>query len=224
MKSPYHTDEPYTRDYPTLVALIPIERGAKFEDGSIERNLDAIIFCTGYAYSFPFLASNDPIVKDEGIRALPLYQYLFHLQYPTLAFIETPEMIVPFPLAECQAAVIARVWSGRLTLPSLHEMQDWRESVIRERGAGRGFHALKPPLDLEYMKEMYNWSRKAEEIATCEIVARGKMPKLWDERACWERMMAAKMKKAFIARGEDRSNVMKYEELGFRFDETGNES
>ena len=213
-RSAYYTDEPYIREYPTLVAVIPDERAAKFEDGSIERNIDAIILCSGYSYSFSFLAPIDPAVKDEGIRALPLYQYLFHMQHPTLAFVETPEKIVPFPLAECQAAVIARVWSGRLELPSLNKMQDWRDSVVCERGAGRGFHALTPPLDLEYMKEMYDWCCNAEEKAT-----RGKIPKSWDEQACWLRMAAAEMKKTFNAKGNERSNVLSYEELGFRFDE-----
>lgn len=203
-----------------LVEVIPDERAAKFEDGSIERNIDAIMLCTGYAYSFPFLASIDPSIKDEGVRALPLYKYVFHTQHPTLAFIETPEMIVPFPLAECQASIIARVWSNRLTLPSLHEMQAWREEVVRERGAGRGFHALKPPLDLDYMKEMYEWSRNAKEMATCDIASKGKIPKWWDARACWERMMAAEMKKSFNARGKERNNVLTYEELGFQFDGT----
>lgn len=203
---------------------MPDERAAVFDDGSVERDIDVIILCTGYAYSFPFLVPMDPAIKDEGIGALPLYQYIFHMHHPTLAFVETPEMIVPFPLAECQAAIIARVWSGRLALPSLHDMEEWREKVVRERGAGRGFHALTPPRDLEYMKEMYDWNRKAKELAMGEDVTRWKMPKRWDEKACWERMMAAEMKKAFQARGEERSNVLKYEELGFGFDGTKNTS
>ena len=219
-KSPYQTDEPDTRDYPTLVELIPDERAARFEDGSIERHIDAVILCTGYAYSFPFLAPTLPTIKDKGIRALPLYQYIFHMQHPTLAFVETPEMIVPFPLAECQAAVIARVWSGRLNLPSLHDMEGWRESVVRKRGDGRGFHSLAPPLDLEYMKAMYDWSLKAKETATCENSGRGKLPKYWDAKSCWLRMMTPEIKKAFGARGEDRSKVLSYEELGFDFNET----
>lgn len=82
---------------------------------------------------------------------------------------------------------------------------------------------MKPPLDLEYMKEMYDWSSTATETAACEGGAGGKMPKRWDARACWVRMMAAEMKKAFNARGEERSNVLTYEELGFRFDGEGNE-
>ena len=223
-KSPYQTEEPYISEYTRLVALIPDERAAKFEDGSIERNIDAIILCTGYAYSFPFLAPIDPAVKDEGIRTLPLYQYIFHMQCPTLALLETPEMIVPFPLAECQAAVVARVWSGRLDLPSLHKMQDWRDDAVRERGADRGLYALTPPLDLEYMKEMYEWCRKAKQIATTsEKNARGKIPKSWDAKACWLRMTAADMKKAFNAKGEERSNVLDYKDLGFQFDGAENE-
>ena len=224
-RSPYYTDKPYIREYPTLVAVIPDERAAKFEDGSIERNIDAIVLCTGYSYSFPFVAPIHPAVKDEGIRALPLYKYVFHMQHPTLAFVETPEMIVPFPLAECQAAVIARVWSGRLELPSLHEMQDWRDRNVGERGAGRGFHALTPPLDLVYMKEMYDWCGKADETtATKEKAIGGKVPKEWDEKACWLRMTAAEMKKGFNAKGDERSNVVSYEELGFGFDEVEKES
>lgn len=223
-KSPYHTDEPYTRDYPALVALMPDGRAAKFEDESIERNLDAIILCTGYAYSFPFLAPLHPAIIDDGIRALPLYQYIFHTQHPTLAFVETPEMIVPFPLAECQAAVLARVWSGRLELPGPHQMQEWRNGIVRERGAGRSFHALKPPLDLEYMKEMYDWCHKTKQTESCEKTARGKLPKSWDAQACWLRVTAADMKKAFNAKGEERFKVLHYEDLGFRFDGAKNES
>ena len=46
-RSPYCNNESYTREYPTLVAVISDERAAKFEDGSIERDNDAIILCTG---------------------------------------------------------------------------------------------------------------------------------------------------------------------------------
>ena len=134
-----------------------------------------------------------------------------------------PEKIVPFPLAECQAAIIARVWSGRLDLPSLDKRQDWRENVIRERGDGRGLYALTPPQDLEYMKEMYDWCHEAKKTTTCDKLMGGKVPKEWDARACWLRMMAAEMKKAFNARGEERSHVLHYEELGFHFNEAENE-
>lgn len=128
-------------------------------------------------------------------------------------------MIVPFPLAESQAAIVARVWSGRLTVPTRNEMEEWRQTVIREKGIGRGSHALKPPSDLEYMKEMYDWSCEASDGETCAKTVRGKMPKSWDARACWLRMIAPEMRKAFSAKDSQRSNILGYEELGFRFEE-----
>ena len=218
-KSPYHTDQPYTTEHPGLVAVNPHERSARFEDGSVEHNIDAIVLCTGYAYRFPFLKSLAPDIEHEGVRALPLYKYIFHEQHPTLAFLETPEMIVPFPLAECQAAVVARVWSNRLELPPRFKMHEWREGVVRERGAGRGFHALKPPSDLGYMKELYDWSCTATKPLKAKHGANGKTPKRWDEEACWLRMTAPEMKKAFNAQGMHRTNFSTYEELGFHFDD-----
>ncbi|KAL8678491.1 MAG: hypothetical protein Q9186_005161 [Xanthomendoza sp. 1 TL-2023] len=212
-KSPYHTDQPCMREYPGLVELIPEERAAKFADGNIEKDIDHIVLCTGYAYRFPFLTSLHPDIKNMGIQALPLYQHIFHINHPTLAFIEIPEMIVPFPLAECQAAVAARVWSGRLELPDEREMEEWRASVHRERGRGRCFHALQPPLDLQYMKAMYEWSSKTEGQGIRDHNGREKMPSRWDEKSSWLRMAAAEMKKAFNARGDQRCEVKRYEEL-----------
>lgn len=199
------------------MALIPEQRAARFADGSIVRDMDDVVLCTGYTYRFPFLKAIHPNIEKEGVATLPLYQHIFHMQYPTLAFIETPEMIVPFPLAECQAAIVARVWSGRLRLPSQHDTEEWRDQVISKRRAGRHFHALEPPVDLKYMKKMYDWCYEAENRDSCEKLRRGKIPKRWDEKSCWLRMMAADMKKAFNARGAERSMIKTYEELGFRF-------
>lgn len=223
-KSPYHVDQPYTTEHPGLVAVNPHERSARFEDGSVEYNIDAIVLCTGYAHRFPFLKSITPDIEIEGVQALPLYKHIFHEEHPTLAFIETPEMIVPFPLAECQAAVVARVWSNRLELPPRFKMHEWREGVIHDRGAGRGFHALKPPSDLVYMKELYDWSCNATEPLEVEHGASGKTPKKWDEEACWLRMTAPEMKKAFNAQGTHKTNFTTYEELGFHFDDGGSTS
>ncbi len=65
-QSLYHTDEPYTHDYPIIVSLMPDGRGVKFEDGSIERVINAIILYTGYACFFLHLVAIDLAIKDEG--------------------------------------------------------------------------------------------------------------------------------------------------------------
>lgn len=227
-KSPYHTDAPNIRDLPGLVALTPEEHSARFTDGNIEPNIDEVVLCTGYAYSFPFLSALDPDIHAKGIGALPLYQNIFHAHFPTLAFIETPEMIVPFPLAESQAAVVARVFARRLPLPGRQDMEEWVATTSSQRGGdddgggGRAFHALQPPRDLEYMKRLYAWTCEAED-GTCgtgeDSSGRGKMPRKWDAQACWLRMNAAKMRKAFAAKGARRCEIFSYEELGFSFAE-----
>lgn len=207
--SPYYTPQSFTQELPGLVSLSTSTRSATFSDGHIEQDIDAIMFCTGYAYTFPFLDNLTPNIVDE-----PLYQYIFRTETPTLAFMEMNEKIVPFPFAECQAALLARIWSGRLSLPNQAEMKRWGEKVIKERGVGRGFYALDPPLDLQYMNEMHDWCAKASKAGDG---GRGKMPKYWDKKEWWEREMAAEMKKAFNKHGERRHEVQSYEELGFRF-------
>ena len=70
---------------------------------------------------------------------------------------------------------------------------------------------------------MYDWCHKAKQTESCEEIATGKLPKSWDAQACWLRVTAAEMKKAFNAKGEERSNVLHYKDLGFRFDGAKNE-
>ncbi|KAL8825427.1 MAG: hypothetical protein Q9170_007794 [Blastenia crenularia] len=206
--SPYYTPQSYTKELPGLISLSSSTRSAKFEDRTVENDIDAIMFCTGYAYTLPLVKDVAKKIEEEA-----LYQYIFRMETPTLAFMEMNEKIAPFPFAECQAAVLARVWSGRLSLPSVEEMEQWGKEIIEKRGVGRGFYALDPPADLEYMNEMYEWCCKAEGKD------RGKMPKFWGKKEWWERMMAAEMKKEFNQRGEERGKVEGYKELGFRFGE-----
>lgn len=222
--SPYYAPQPFTQELPGLVSLSPSTRSANFSDGSTEHDIDAIMFCTGYDYKFPFLPAN---INPMTEKAEPLYQYIFPPSNPTMAFLEMNEKICPFPFAECQAAVLARIWAGRLSLPTKDEMKSWGQGIISKRGKGRGFFALDPPLDLEYMNGMYEWcfddavkSGQGYEAGDegVEKMQRGKMPKYWGEKAWWERMQAAEMKKAFNQQGAGRCHIRKYVELGFRFE------
>lgn len=45
--------------------------GVMFEDGTMEENIDAVVFCTGFKDSFPFLA---PSLFDGPKRQLQLYK------------------------------------------------------------------------------------------------------------------------------------------------------
>ncbi|KKK15779.1 hypothetical protein AOCH_002553 [Aspergillus ochraceoroseus] len=121
--SPTATDKAY---FPEIVEFLPPashERAVRFADGRVEKDIDAIVFCTGFFYSFPFLSSLDPPVITNGRRVRNTYQHLFYLYNPTLVLPVLPQRIIPFPLSENQAAVFSRVWSGRLSLPSTAEME-----------------------------------------------------------------------------------------------------
>ena len=56
-------------------------------------------------------------------RVSPLYQHVFPPAYaPSLSFIGLPWKVVPFPQYELQAKWVARVLSGRVSLPSQEVM------------------------------------------------------------------------------------------------------
>ncbi|KAI9763549.1 MAG: hypothetical protein M1835_007782 [Candelina submexicana] len=211
--------EAYKEELPEIIEFILEDRSVRFANGRVEKDIDAVLFCTGYLYSFPFLSSLDPPLISDGTRTEHCYKHMFYINHPTLAFISLNQKIVPFPLSEAQAAVIARIWAGRLALPSKRIMQRWEEKVIEERGAGNRFHTLMFPLDVEYLDELHDWSQKGERRDGLENDGRGKIPPRWDEKNRWARGRFPAIKKAFAGRGEERHGVRSMEELGFDFEE-----
>jgi len=74
---------------------------------------DALVLCTGYAYSFPFLRAETfsnigGLVAARG-KVSPLHLHLFHAGAPGLSFVGLPHSVVPFPLMDAQATLVARV-------------------------------------------------------------------------------------------------------------------
>ncbi|KAF7504787.1 hypothetical protein GJ744_001720 [Endocarpon pusillum] len=192
-------------------------RAVRLANGWIERNIDAVIFATGYFYSFPFLQINPPVVTN-GSRARNVYQQLFHIKYPTLVFPALPQRIIPFPMAENQAAVIARVWSGRLKLPPEVEMEGWEKRMLEERGDGKAMHTLNFPEDADYLNMLYDWAASATPRQGLENDQTGMMGTRWDDKSRWMRSQFPAIKKAYAEREENRFSVRTIEELGFDFE------
>lgn len=126
--------------------------------------IDVVIYCTGYLYSFPYLKSYmdpknpDSVVLPSGRRINRLYQQLFYIPDPSICFVNMTKFTVPFPLSELQGSVIARVYSGRLELPSKEEMlASEKETEISKDNVDSEFHSLPFPLDVEYYRFMENW-------------------------------------------------------------------
>ena len=114
----------------TFSIVPPIERIEKdtvhFKN-CISIKPDLIIFATGYEYRMPFLQGKLQVDQGRLLKnryVYPLYKQLFHANFPngTLSFLAIPCRIVPFPLAELQSHIIARVLCGKISLPSRDEM------------------------------------------------------------------------------------------------------
>ena len=204
----------YRETVPEIAEFLPFSdgpRAVRFADGRVEKNVDAILFATGYFYSFPFLSSLESKLISTGQRVHNTYKHLFYIDDPTIAFIGLPMKIVPFRLDEAQAAVVARLWAGRLELPSTPEMRMWEEGVIAERGTGKAFHDLSFSREFEYHKELVDWARRA-------IGQEGKMPLRWSAKERWARERFPAIKKAFADKGDARHGINTLQELGFDYD------
>ena len=204
----------FTEIVPQLAEFLPDfhgTRAVRFADGRVEENVDAILFATGYYYSFPFLSSLESKFSSTGERVSRLYKHLFYIDDPTIAFIGLPMKIIPFRTDEGQGAVVARVWAQRLELPSTLEMSRWEEDVIAERGAGKAFHDLSFPKDFDYHNELVDWATRATGRG-------GKMPMRWSAKDRWTRGRMAAIKRAFAEKGNARHGIKTLQELGFDYD------
>jgi hypothetical protein len=89
-------------------------RSVVFTDGT-QAPVDAILYCTGYQLSLPYLQPGLVEVSDN--RPL-LYKHVFAPDHPGLAFVGYFQTTGPIPpLAEMQARWVARVFAGRAALP-----------------------------------------------------------------------------------------------------------
>uniref|UniRef100_UPI002540642E dimethylaniline monooxygenase [N-oxide-forming] 2-like n=1 Tax=Euleptes europaea TaxID=460621 RepID=UPI002540642E len=97
------------------------EASAIFTDGTVEKDIDVVIFATGYAPSFPFL--------EESLRSvcrsnMSLYKQIFppHLEKPTLAIIGLIAVAGSImPAVELQARWVTRVFNGSSKLPAMSQ-------------------------------------------------------------------------------------------------------
>jgi hypothetical protein len=145
--------------------------------------------------------------------------------------------VLPMPLGEAQAAIVARIWSNRLSLPTRDLMLRWEEERLQRTGGSKGFHIMGRLEDLDYHNELFDWAKAADlgsnpvmglEPPPCYVQdstedrsdsARSpKLPKRWTEEDYWLRSKMADLRKAFADRGEARFQVRTIEDLGFDFE------
>ncbi|KAM5360999.1 hypothetical protein ACJZ2D_013389 [Fusarium nematophilum] len=198
-------------------------RTVHFANGHIETDVDAVIFCTGFHYSYPFLQTLEPgVIDPKGGYVAHLWENILYSADPTLAFLSVPQRGIPFPLVETQSAVISRIWSGRLGPPTESEMESWVKEEHLRKGEGKPIHIINFPEDVEYMKRLYNLSAtaaKAPELGL-ENGGDGKRPPLWGSRQVWTRGKVGEIKQVSRLAGDGRFKITSPEELGFFYQET----
>lgn len=150
------------------------DRSVTTFDGQSFANIDTVIFCTGYFYKCTFLKSYPEIITD-GRTLHDLHENMFYIKDPSLAFAAINHNIIPMPFAESQGAIIARVFSGRLSLPSQAEMEAEYEKVLASRIPGKSLHFMGYPKDIEYLKHLQSI------IDENHLEKEGLHPPVWDE-------------------------------------------
>ena len=99
----------------------------RFSDGSVEA-VDAIVWCTGYKVSFPFL---DPAIADAPDNDLPLFLRCWKPGLDDLFFVGLCQPLgAVMPIAEAQGKWLAAYATGRYHLPTDAEMQ---AAIARDR-------------------------------------------------------------------------------------------
>lgn len=212
----------WRKDVDEVVEFLPSathKRAVRCRSGHIEEDIDTVIFCTGFYYSFPFLADFEPQIVTDGLRTRGVYRDLFHIEYPSLVFPVINLKVIPFPLAENQAAVTARIWSGRLSLPSKEAMQQWEAETVQSNGDGKYFHLKKFPGDCAQINWLYDWAKMAAPFPSLENNGEGRFGARWPEELVWLRSRFPEIKGAYAAKGERRETIKTVEELGFDFRE-----
>ncbi|KAJ4344030.1 monooxygenase [Ascochyta clinopodiicola] len=211
--------DPRRRELPPIKSFHPSTRGVEFEDGTAETDIDAIVFATGYFYSLPFLDAVKPQLITDGSHVNHTYKHLFYAPKPTLSFLALPQRVIPFPVAEAQASVLARVYAGRLPLPPYSEMEKWETEAKAESGDGRAFHLLPFPKDGQYINELADWAMSAPDKDGLDNEGQGRLPPRWGEWEFWCRENFPAIRQAFGKLGEKRFETRTLEEVGFSFEE-----
>ncbi|KAK5656312.1 hypothetical protein OQA88_4692 [Cercophora sp. LCS_1] len=189
-------------EVPAIDEFLVDQRGVRFQDGRVETDIDAVLFATGYLFTFPFLTSLEPPLVDNGRRVHGLYRDLFHIDHPTLVFSGLPIKVVPFPLAETQAALFSRTWANVIPLPSVAEMRRWGQEEAQKRGPA--FHVWPKRGDGDFINLVHDSLQGTA----------GKEPPRWDDELLWERDICFDAKLKFEIGGRTAKSLR---ELGFEY-------
>jgi trimethylamine monooxygenase len=98
-----------------------VGKTAYFKDGST-KEIDAVILCTGYLHSFPFLTDDLKLKTNNRMWPTGIYKGVVWEKNPALFYIGMQDQFYTFNMFDAQAWYARDVILGRIKLPSAAEM------------------------------------------------------------------------------------------------------
>ncbi|KAK5137529.1 hypothetical protein LTR08_008509 [Meristemomyces frigidus] len=201
-------------------------RSVTFEDGTVARDLDCVVFCTGYVYDFSFIHKGDELLFPAGLRVRNVYEHMFYTEDPTLTFVGLPKMSAAFNVVEAQSAVVARLLNKRISIQSKRERNrrvqnkedDWEEQMRLGEAGASDYHSFRLAEDKEYVNRMLEWSMEAVEPTA--FGDNGLPPPYWCKCLDTAREQSRDVRAAFNAKGDNRHGYTSVRSLGFKVNKT----
>jgi cation diffusion facilitator CzcD-associated flavoprotein CzcO len=155
---------------PNLAALEGTS--VRFTDGTVEP-VDAIVYCTGYNVTFPFL---DPALIAAPDNDLPLFHRVFRPGLPDLAFIGLLQPLgAIMPLAEAQGRWLAAYATGAYHLPPEPAMH---AEIARDRLAmfRRYVRSARHTMQVDFDEYLWRLARERRAGARRAAAAHHRLP------------------------------------------------
>lgn len=180
-----------------LTSDTPIPATVTLKDGRVLKNIHTVILCTGYYFTYPFLAAyhsdftpveaaDNRVLVTDGTQLHNLHEDIFYIPDPTLAFVGTAFSVASFSLFEFQSTAIAAVFSGQAKLPSTETMRRQYRDRLAKKGAGKGFHSLRND-EVDYVNRLVSWLNAELALSSGGVVEghSAKWLKKHEERSEW---------------------------------------
>lgn len=112
-------------DWPEGIEERPLVTGfegrtAQFLDGTT-KEVDAVVLCTGYRHTFPFLPSELSLVSRNVLYPADLYKGVLWQDNPNLIYLGMQDQYYTFNMFDAQAWYARDVIMGRITVPPAEE-------------------------------------------------------------------------------------------------------
>jgi len=105
-----------------------------FADGT-SKHIDAIISCTGYLHSFPFMEDDLRLVTANRLATAMLFRGVAFQPNNKLFYLGMQDQWYTFNMFDAQAWYARDVMMGRITLPPAEEQQQWIDDLVAAEDA-----------------------------------------------------------------------------------------